>query len=92
MEEPSPTQPAHTCTTKNKKWGTDCPSGNEMVGKTLQRKSPKEPKTKDIHRANINHSSRSVKAGNQGDCTTESQRYSTTEDYTINPGSKNTAT
>ena len=34
-----------------------------------QRKTQKEPKTKDIHRANINHSPRSVRSGDQGDCT-----------------------
>ena len=41
---------------------------------------------KNIHRANINHSPRSISLGDQGDCTTESHRYSTTEVYTINPG------
>ena len=44
-----------------------------------------KPKT---HRANINYSTRSVRSGDQGDCTTESHRYSTTEVYTINPGSQ----
>ena len=35
------------------------------MGKTHQRKSQQEPKTKDIHRANINHSPRSVESGDQ---------------------------
>ena len=39
------------------------------MGKTDQRKTHQEPKTKDIHRANINHSRRSVRSGDQGDCT-----------------------
>ena len=62
------------------------------MGKTHQRKSQQEPKTKDIHGANINHSPRSVSLGDQGDCTTESHRYSTKEDYTINPGGQKRAT
>ena len=57
-----------------------------MVGKTHQRKTQKEPKTEDVQRANINHSTRSVSSGGQGDCTTESHGYSTTDVYTINPG------
>ena len=69
MKEPAPTQPAHTCTTKDKRWGTDRPSDNQLVGKTHQRKTQQEPKTKDIHRANRNHSPRSVRSGDQGDCT-----------------------
>ena len=52
----------------------------------------KNQKTKDIHRANINHSPRSVSSGEQGDCTTESHRYSTTEIYNINPGGVNRET
>ena len=68
-EEPAPTQPAHTCTTEKKMWGTDWPSDNQLVGKTHQRKTQQEPKTKDIHRAIINHSPRSVRSGDQGDCT-----------------------
>ena len=68
-EEPAPTQPAHTCTTEDKRWGTDWSSDNQLVGKTHQRKSQQEPKTKDIHRANINRSPRSVTSGDQGDCT-----------------------
>ena len=39
------------------------------MGRTHQRKTQQEPKTKDIHRANINHSPRSVRSGDQGDCT-----------------------
>ena len=39
------------------------------MGKTHQRKTEKEPKTKDIHRAKRNHSPRSVRSGDQGDCT-----------------------
>ena len=65
---------------------------NQLVGKTHQRKTEKEPKTEDIHRANINHSPRSVRLGDQGDCTTESHRYSITEFYTKNPGGQNRAT
>ena len=34
-----------------------------------ERPSKERPKTKDIHRANINHSPRSVRSGDQGDCT-----------------------
>ena len=56
------------------------------MGRTHQRKSQQEPKTKDIHRANINHRPRSVSSRDQGDCTTESHRYFITEVYTINPG------
>ena len=56
------------------------------MGKTHQRKTQKEPKIKDIHRANINHSPRSANLVDQGDYTTESHRYSTTEVYTINAG------
>ena len=37
--------------------------------KTHQRKTQKEPKTKDIHRANRDQSARSVRSGDQGDCT-----------------------
>ena len=39
------------------------------MGKTHQRKSQQEPKTKDIHRANRNHSPGSVRSGDQGNCT-----------------------
>ena len=69
MEEQPATQPAHTCTTEDKRWGKDRPSDNQLLGKTHQRKTQQEPKTKDIHRANINHSPRSVRSGDQGDCT-----------------------
>ena len=69
MEKPAPTQPAHTCTTENKRWGIDRPSDNELVGRTHQRKTQQQPKKKDIHRANINHSPRSVRWGDQRDCT-----------------------
>ena len=86
MEEPAPTLPSHTCITDNKRWWTEWPSVNQLVGKTHQRNHQQEPKTKDTHRANINHSPRSLSSGDQGDCTTESHRYSTTEVYTINPG------
>ena len=68
-EEPAPTQPAQTCTTEDKRWGTDWPSDNQLVGQTHQRKTQQEPKTKDIHRDNRNHSPRSVRSGDQGDCT-----------------------
>ena len=64
----------------------DRPTNNQLVGKTHQRKTQQQPKTKDIHRAKINHSPRSVRSGDQGDCTTKSHRYSTTEVHTINPG------
>ena len=40
----------------------------------------------------MNHSPRSVRLGDQGDCTTESHRYSITEISTKNPGSQNRAT
>ena len=40
----------------------------------------------------MNDSPRPVSSGDQGDCTTESHRYSTTEIYTINPGGQNRAT
>ena len=63
-----------------------------MVGKTQQRKTQKEPKTKGIHRAYINHSPRSVRSRDQGDYITESHRYSTTEVYTKNTGSQNRVT
>ena len=72
--------------------GADQPSNNKLVGKTHERKTQQEQKNKDIHRANINHSPRLVRPGDQGDCTTESHRYSTTEVYTINPGGHNRAT
>ena len=62
------------------------------MGNTHPRKTQQEPKPKDIHRANINHSTRSERLGDQGDCTTESHRYSITEVYTINPGGQNRAT
>ena len=91
-EEQAPTQPAHTCTTEDKRWGTDWPSDNQLVGKTHQRKTQQEPKTKDMHRANRNCSPRSVRSGNQGDCTTKFHRYSTIEVYTTNPGVQNRAT
>ena len=55
--------------------GADWPSDNQLVEKTHLRKTPQQPKTKDIHRANINHSPRSVRSGVQGDCTNESHRY-----------------
>ena len=55
------------------------------MGKTHQKRPKKEPKTKDINTANINHSPKSVRSGDQGDCTTESHRYSTTKVYTISP-------
>ena len=48
------------------------------MGKTHQRKTQQQPKTKDIHKTNINHSLRAVSLGDQGDCTTESYRYSIT--------------
>ena len=56
------------------------------MGRAHQRKTQQQPNTKDIHRDNINHSPRSVRSGDQGDGSTESHRYSTTEVYTINPG------
>ena len=65
-EEPAPTQPAHTCTTENKRWGTDWLSDNQMAEKTHQRKTHQQPKLKYIHRAHINHSPRSVRSGDQG--------------------------
>ena len=68
-EEPAPTQPAHTCKTEDKRWGTDWPLDNQLVGRTHQRKTQQQPKSKDIHRANINCSLRSVRSGDQGDCT-----------------------
>ena len=68
------------------------PSDNKRVGKIHQRHIQKEPKTKDKHKANINHSPRSVRSGEQGNCTTKSHRYSITEVYTINPGGQNRAT
>ena len=92
MEEPAPTQPAHTCTTEYKRWWADWPSVNHLVGTTHQRETQHQPKTKDIHRVNIKHRPRSVSSGNQGDCNTESHRYSTTEVYIINSGSQNRAT
>ena len=92
MEDSAPTQPAHTCTTENKRWGTDLPSDNMLVGRTQQRKAQQQPKTTDKHTANINHNPRSIRSGDQGDCTTESHRYSTTEVYTKNPGGQNRAT
>ena len=58
------------------------------MGKTHQRKSQKEPKTKDIQRVKINHSPRSGRSGDQGHYTTESHRYSTTEVHTITHGDK----
>ena len=39
------------------------------MGNTHQTKTQQEPKNKDIHRDNINHSPRSVRLGDQGDCT-----------------------
>ena len=39
------------------------------MGKTHQRKTQQQPKTKDIHRADINHSPTSVRSGDQRDCT-----------------------
>ena len=39
------------------------------MGKTHQRKTQQEPKNKDIHRANRNHSPRSVRWGDQRECT-----------------------
>ena len=36
MEEPAPTQPAHSCTTENKGWGTEWPTG----GKDPPKKDP----------------------------------------------------
>ena len=64
---------------------------NQLVGRTHQRNTQQQAK-KTIHRANINHSPRSVSSGDQGDCTTESHRYSTTEVYTKNPGGQNRVT
>ena len=39
------------------------------MGRAHQRKTQQQPNTKDIHRDNINHSPRSVRSGDQGDCT-----------------------
>ena len=39
------------------------------MGKTHERNTQQEPKTKGIHRAKRNHSPRSVRSGDQGDCT-----------------------
>ena len=64
-------------------------SVNQLEGGTHQRKTQQQSKPKDIHRANINHSPRSVSSGDQGDCTTESHRYSTIEIHTINLRSQN---
>ena len=57
-----------------------------------QRKTQQQPINKDIHKAKINHSLRSVTSGDQGDYTNESHRYSTTEVYDIIPGDQNRAT
>ena len=62
------------------------------MGRTHQRKTQQPPKTKDIHRTNINHTPRSVSLGDQEYCTAESHRYSTTEVNTINQGGQNRAT
>ena len=62
------------------------------MGKTHQRKTQKEAKTKVIHGANINHSARPVRSRDQGDCTTKYHRYSITEVYGKNPGGQNRAT
>ena len=86
MEEPAPTQPAHTYTKKTRCGGQTDP---KIEGRNHQRNIQQQPKTKDIHRANINHSPRSVRSGDQGDCTTESHRSSTIEVHNINPGSQN---
>ena len=59
------------------------------MGRTHQRKSQQQSKPKDIHRGNISDSPRSVSLRDQGDCTTESHRYSTTEVHATNPGSQN---
>ena len=75
---------------KTRGGGQTYPQTTSWFGKAHQRKTQQEPKTKDIHRANINHSPRSVSLGDQGDCTTESHRPSTIEVHTINPGSHNT--
>ena len=66
--------------------GMDWPSHNQLVGRTHQRETQQQPKTKDIPRASINHSPRSASWGDHGDYTTESHRYSTTEVYTVNAG------
>ena len=58
------------------------------MGRTYQRKTQQQSKPKDIDRADINHSPRSVSSGDQGDTTTESHRYSTTEVHTIDPGDR----
>ena len=85
-EEPAPTQPAHSCTTETRGGGQIDPQITSWWERPSKKKTQQEPKIKDIHRANINHSPRSVSSGDQGDCTTESHRYSTTEVYTINAG------
>ena len=61
------------------------------AGKDPPKKDPTTTKNQDMHRANVNHSIRSLSSGDQGDYTTESHR-STTEVYTINPGDQNRAT
>ena len=62
---------------------------NQLVGRAHQTKTQNQPKSKDIHRANINNSPTSVSSAYEGDCTTESHTYSITEVYTINPGTQN---
>ena len=88
-EESASTQPVHTCTTEYKIWWTEWPWLNQLEGRTRQRKTQQQSKPKDIQRANINDNPRSASSGDQGDCTTESQRSSTIEVHTINLGSQN---
>ena len=96
------------CTYRRMSPNTTCPhlhNRKQEVGDRLTLRYPadgKDPpkkdtkrtkkKKKDIHRANINHSLRSVSSGDRGDYTTETHRYSITEVYTINPGCQNRAT
>ena len=91
-EEPASAQPVHTCTTEYKMWWMELSSVNQLEGRTHQRKNQQQPNHKEINRANINHSPKSVRSGDQGDYTTESHRYSATEIYTKNPGGQNRAT
>ena len=93
------------CTHGRTRSNTTCPqlhNRKQEVGDRLTLRYPadgKDPpkkdtkrtkkKKKDIHRANINHSPKSVRSGDHRDCTTKSHRYSITEVYTKKPGDQN---
>ena len=78
-------------TTAHKTWWAEWPSVSQVEGRTLQGKTQQQSKPNYTQRANVNgirDIPRASSTGDQGDCATESHRYSTIEVHTQTQGVK----